>query len=181
MADRSSPGPPRARSLPERAPDGVGHPSLLLVRDLRVERQRQQLPGGSLGDREVAGPVAEVPEGWLQVNGHRVMDPGTDSFFVQAAQDMVPARHSDHVQMPDVLIAGGSPGEIDLGQISEQLGITARCLPPRQVARREATELSPQHHRLEGVEPGIESDSEVLVATLGSVVAEQPNPPRVLG
>ena len=83
--------------------------------------------------------------------------------------------------MPDVLIAGGNPGENDLRQVSEQLGITARGLPPRLVARREPAELSPQHDRLEGIEPGIEPDSEVLVATLGSVVAEQANPPRVLG
>ena len=45
--------------LLERAPDGVGHPGLLLVGYLRVKRKRQQLPRGSLGDREVAGPVAE--------------------------------------------------------------------------------------------------------------------------
>ena len=120
----------RARNLPERAPDGAGHPSLLLGRDLRVERQRQQLPGGSLGDREVAGPIAKVPEGRLQVNGHRVVDRGTNSFVVQAAQDVIPARHPDRVQMPDVLIAGRGPGENDLGQVSEQLGIMARCLPP---------------------------------------------------
>ena len=95
-------GPDFARSatgadLPERAPDGVRHPNLLLLRDLRVERQRQQLPGGSLGDREVAGTVPEVPERWLQVNGHRVVDPGTNSLVVQAAQDIVPAWDSDRV------------------------------------------------------------------------------------
>ena len=83
--------------------------------------------------------------------------------------------------MPDVLIAGRDPGENDLRQVSEQLGITARGLPPRLVTRREPAELSPQHDRLEGIEPGIEPDSEVLVATLGSMVAEQANPPRVLG
>ena len=104
-----------------------------------------------------------------------------NSFVVQIAQHMVPARDSDHVQMPDVLIAGSGPGESNLGQISEQLGITAGCLPSRQVARREPTEFSPQHHGLEGVKPGIEPDGEVLVATLGSVIAEQPDPPRVLG
>ena len=128
-----------ARNLPERAPDGVGHSGLLLWRDLRVQRQRQQLSGGSLGDREVAGPVAKAPECWLQVNGHWVVDPGMNSFVVQVAQHMVPARDSDRVQMPDVLIAGSGPGESNLGQISEQLGITAGCLPSRQVARREPT------------------------------------------
>ena len=80
-----------------------------------------------------------------------------------------------------MLIAGGGPGENDLGQVGEQLGITARGLLPRLVARREPAELGPQHDRLEGVEPGIEPDSEVLVAALGSVVAEQANPPGVLG
>jgi hypothetical protein len=58
-------------------------------------------------------------------------------------------------------------------QVSEKLGITARGLPPRLVADREPAELGPQHHRLQGVEPEIESDSEVLVPALRSVVAEQ--------
>jgi O-antigen/teichoic acid export membrane protein len=168
-------------NLPERALDRAGHPSLLLGRDLRVERQRQQLTGSSLGDREITRPVTEVPEGRLQVHGHRVVDPGTNSLVVQAAQDVIPARNSDHVQMPHVLIAGCGPGENDLGQVSEQLGITARGLPPRQVSRREAAELGPQHNRLEGVEPGVEPDSEVLVATLGAMVTEQANPPRQFG
>lgn len=168
-------------NLPERALDRAGHPSLLLGRDLGVERQRQQLTGGSLGDGEITRPVTEVAEGRLQVHGHRVVDPGTDSLVVQAAQDVIPARDSDHVQMPHVLIAGSGSGDNDLGQVSEQLGITARGLPPRQVSRRQTAELGPQHNRLEGVEPGVEPDGEVLVATLGSMIAEQANPPRVLG
>ena len=52
---------------------------LLLVRtNPRINGEREQLVGRTLGHREVTAAVAQVPEGSLQVDRQRVVDSGAD-------------------------------------------------------------------------------------------------------
>src|ERR1044071_5745316 len=68
----------------------LGDDPLLLGRgDLRVQRERQDLPGRLLGVRETAGAIAEVTEGRRQVDRDRVVQPGSDARRVEVREHSV--------------------------------------------------------------------------------------------
>ena len=93
------------------AADSVDHGLLFVVAEFGVDGQGEDFGGGALGVGEVAGLVAEVFEGRLQVEWDGVVDFAADAMGGQVVAEAVAARRADDVLVEDVGGARVSEGK----------------------------------------------------------------------
>ncbi len=95
----------------------------------------------------------------MEVDGDRIVDAGADASGLEAVEDTVAlgdsvdAEHADHVEVPDVLIAGEASGRHDAGDTSKQGVVAGGSDAALGVPVVEAAQLGPQDRGLDGVEP----------------------------
>src|SRR5450756_63891 len=68
----------------------LGHLGDLLVRQLRVEGQREDLAGALLCGRQAPGTDVQIPIGFLEMHRYGVVDQGANPLFRQVALQLVP-------------------------------------------------------------------------------------------
>src|SRR4051812_20331518 len=97
----------------------VGNPGdyglLLGGRKVRKDRERERLFRGALALREIALSVAERAEAVLKVEGHRVVDFGSDRALAQVLAERVtpPFGDADDVLVVHVPAAGRGLGKTE--------------------------------------------------------------------
>lgn len=77
----------RSRCGPQCFTQRLRYPQLLPGGDVRVQGQRDDASGRSLGDREVARSISVPPESRLQVNRYRIVDRGLNSQVLENLQE----------------------------------------------------------------------------------------------
>src|SRR5438105_7826548 len=80
-------------------PQRLAHVVDALVRQLRVDRQAQDLAGEPLGHRQRAGPVAVLRIWRLKMHRQRIVDVGTDTLLGQVGPDPIATWRSHHEEM----------------------------------------------------------------------------------
>src|SRR5437667_11444050 len=160
-------------SLPDRAGERGDHPLLLLGGDLGEEREGEHLVRGRLRRREVPALVAEVAEGALEMDRHRVVHAGADTCGVEAPENGVAPGYPDYIEMPDRLVAGKHGGPRHARIPGEQLVVASSGRAPRRIPLRQVGQLRVQDDRLECVQPRVEPELGVRVFHLAAVVAER--------
>ncbi len=91
--------------------DGVDDGLLFVVAEFGVDGEGEDFGGGAFGVGEVAGFVAEVFEGGLQVEGDGVVDLAADVAGGEVGAEGVAARGAD-----DVLVEDGCGARVGVGQ-----------------------------------------------------------------
>ena len=161
------------------------HPLLLVLGDAREERQRQHRVRRRLGDREVTGGG---DRGWRRPAGDgaapevdRPRDAGRAR--VEPSTPIAVGR-PDHVAVPDGVVARHGGRQDDRPARRPAGRDSSGPRPGALVPVGEPAELSPQHHRLERVEPESIPSSKSWSARREPVAAQAPDEvgePAVVG
>jgi hypothetical protein len=152
-----------------------------LVRQLRIERQRQHLTRGKFSDSEIAGAIPEEGKGRLQMHGRRIMHSRGDALFVQVAVQSVALAAAHDKQVVNVLPAGCGLGQRDARHIGQCPAVlVSECLASR-VPRFQMAELHAQQRCLHTVHPTVEADYGMQILARLPVVAQQGDARRQCG
>ena len=165
-----------------------GYYGLLFVfAEFGVDGEGEDFLGGSFGDGEVAGLVAEVGEGLLLVEGEGVVDLGADAVGGEVGAEVVAARGADDVLVEDMGGAGVGPGEDhavgDGGGVGggghggdacgeEELVVAGGELAAALVPGGEVLEFHFKDGGLQGVEAGVPAELVMEVAAAHAVGAQ---------
>src|SRR5664280_2291290 len=151
-------------AIDHRGAERRNHQLLLNLGQVREHGQRQDLRRRLLSHRACASRVAEVGVRGCEMPWVRVVQSGADPGRGQLGQDAVALhRDTDHVQVPDVRVAGHGPGNPHAWDVGQQLGVASCRLPPALVPSRQSTQLGAEGDRMNRVQPRVHADDLVPV------------------
>jgi len=156
--------------------DGGDDLVLLGVGQLGEDREGEDFPAGLFGDGKVAGLVAEVGEGFLQVETERVIDFARDAGLCEQFPQFVAALSTNRELIVDVMEfrrrnwRGGY--EFVEATFGEELAIAGSTIGAACGPFLEVREFDAEDGGLERVEPAIGADDFVIVALLAAVAAQ---------
>jgi hypothetical protein len=139
--------------------DGLSYGFYRARRQFGIHRQRQDLPGIALGDREASLIMAKISIGLLHVDGYGIMDTRGNAPDLQERPECIPVVWSplrkgaepDYIQMIDRLSIIRLYRDY-YRAILEKLPIELRVLPASGVPGVQILQFDPKHGGLEGVE-----------------------------
>src|SRR5262245_27685940 len=130
VSTRARPWTNGASPIRDLAQEGVDDTILLVLRDARVDREREDLASGRFRYREVAFAMAQVAEGIQEMDRCRIVDARPDPPRVESPQDLVAVRDPDDEEMPGVLVAGEDLREPDGRRRAQSVDVSIRRRPP---------------------------------------------------
>ena len=139
-----------------------------------VGGKRDDLAGVAVGNRKIAGLVAEKFQSFLAVEGDGIVDLAFDALVQAVLEKGVPVFGENYIEMinafhsvwPGRNADFGNSGEmlVVIGGVGDALGGNVGGLADQPVT----------DHGLQRIEPGVVAEDFDLVAVTQSVIAEQP-------
>src|SRR5947208_2671099 len=151
------------------------HPVDGSIAELRVNRQREDLPGHTLAGAQTRRPHRNaVAIGGMQMHRHRIMNAGADRRGAQMLAQAIAARAADYVLVKDVAGTGPArrqrnrqPGETIVVARGNRLAPLVVAFEPRQLDREDC--------RLDRVEPRVDARAGADVTLAPAIFANFPS------
>ena len=156
--------------------DGVDDLVLMGVSEFGVDGEGQSLLAGLLGMGELAGAIAEISEGLLQVEAERVVDLRRNTGQAQRLFEFVATFGTDRELIVDVVVRGRRRGrrgdEVHEILLCEELTITTGAILTASFPTIQMTQFDAKDGGLEPIETAIGTEQFVEVFRLAAVHPE---------
>src|SRR4029079_7674789 len=117
----------------------------LSVRQLRVDRQRENFTGRALGLRTASSFVTEVREAGLQVERQRIIDRAADPLLLEETLKLVTPRNAQRVLIENRLVGGINRRQRHAVDTLQSSGVICRIRAALGAPLSEMRELRAEH------------------------------------